>query len=299
MQKLTTEQYRKYVGLSKDFNFEKLEAHEEAAFRKNIFPYISEDIITELKDSENETENKIAELILKAGACYSVVKALPFIKVKISSFGLDKYQQEKMKSAEWWDIRDLGLSLVKTADEAFSDAITEISKNESLKSRCDFFTKFSFAPIPTPEEFNQIYTINKSMDVYLNLVPLMKRVWFAISDQFKDCAISEISANQDLFFLLKDALVYSSLGKALKLSQFTFITSGVVIQYDELPWQKSLVLTNEQKNDVACEFSSMASDAIGGILNYLKNNPADFPCYKPVTVENKRKIIEKKSGLYL
>ncbi|MGD1319529.1 DUF6712 family protein [Chryseobacterium sp. 2R14A] len=299
MQKLTAEQYKKYVGLSKDFAFEKLESHEETAFRKNIFPYISEEIIDELKSSADDTKKQIADLILKAGACYSVVKALPFIKVKITSFGLEKYQQEKMKNADWWDVRDIGLSLVKTADEALSDALTEIAKNPSLKSRCDFFTKYSFALIPTPEEFNSVYNINKSMDVYMNLVSLMKRIWFALADQLKDCAAAELSTDEDLLFLLKDAIVYSSLGKALKLSQFTFITSGVVIQYEELPWQKSLILSDSQKNNLAEEFRATASDAIGGILKHLKNDPEKFPCYKPVTLENVRKIIEKKSGLYL
>lgn len=299
MENLTDLQYRKYVGLHKDFAFEKLEAHQETAFRKNIFPYIAEEIITELEESLDENKKKIAELILKAGACYTVVKALPFIKVKISSFGLDKYQQEKMKSADWWDVRDLGLSLVKTADEALSDAITEIAKDDTLKSRCDFFSKFSFAPIPTPEEFNRIYTINKSMDVYLNLVPLMKRFWLSISSNIKDCAVADLLINEDLAFHLKDALVYSSLGKALKLSQFTFITSGVAVQYDELPWQKSVLLSAEQKTNLASEFSELATEAIGGIIQYLKDHPNDFPCYKPVVVENVRKIIEKKSGLYL
>ncbi|WP_265427877.1 DUF6712 family protein [Chryseobacterium sp. YIM B08800] len=299
MQKLTAEDYKKYIGLHKDFAFEKLEAHEETAFRKNIFPYISEDIIIELKGSEDEVKKQIADLILKAGACYSVVKALPFIKVKITSFGMEKYQQEKMKNADWWDVRDIGLSLVKTADEALSDALTEIAKDSALKSRCNFFTKHSFAPIPTPEEFNSVYTINKSMDVYLNLVPLMKRVWLALADQLKDCVVAELSTDEDLIFLLKDAIVYSSLGKALKLSQFTFITSGVVIQYEEMPWQKSLILSDVQKNNLAEEFRETASEAIGGIIKYLKNNPEKFPCYKHVTVENVPKIIEKKSGLYL
>lgn len=299
MQKLTSEQYKKYIGLHKDFAFEKLEAHEETAFRKNIFPYISEEIIDELKSSADETKKKIADLILKAGACYSVVKALPFIKVKITSFGLEKYQQEKMKNADWWDVRDIGLSLVKTADEALSDALSEIAKNPSLKSRCDFFIKHSFAPVPTPEEFNAVYTINKSMDVYLNLVPLMKRVWLALADQLKDCTMAELSTDEDLLFLLKDAIVYASLGKALKLSQFTFITSGVVIQYEELPWQKSLILSDAQKNNLFEEFRETASDAIGGILKHLKKNPEKFPCYKTATVENVRKIIEKKSGLYI
>jgi|GEM_PF-174722 len=300
MQNLTNEQYKKYVGLDKNFAFEKLLTHEETAFRKKIFPYISDEVITELMDSEDPEKKKLADLVLKAGACYSVVTALPFIKVKISSFGLDKYSQEKMKSAEWWDVRDIGLSLVKNGDEALSDALTEIAKDPLLKDRCNFFTEYSFAPIPTPEEFNKIYSINKSIDVYLNLVPLMRRVWqFSILEKIKSCSVDQMSANTELLFLLKDALVYSSLSKASKLSQFTFITSGVVIQYEELPWQKSLILSEAQKSNLENEFNSIASDSIGGILKYLKDHPDDFPCYQPLVVKNTRKIIDKKSGLYL
>jgi len=298
MQNLTDQQYREFVGLSKDFNFDRLKPHQETAFRRKIFPYISDEILTELQASPQKKST--ADLILKAGVCYTVVTALPFIKVKVSSFGLDKYADEKLKSADWWDVRDLGLSLVKIADEALSDAITLISKDATLTARVDFFKNISFAPIPTPEEFNNIYSINKSMDVYMNLVPLMRRTWQrSILEKIKSCTIDQLSANADLSFLLKDAVAYYSLAQALKLSQFTFITSGLVIQYDELPWQKSLILSEDQKSKLACEFGDIASDSLGSIIKHLKDHPDDFPCYQPETSIPVRKIIEKKSGLYL
>lgn len=300
MQNLTAEEYKEHVGLSKDFDFDKLKPHKETAFRRKIFPYISEDIYEELKNSNDENKKRIADLITKAGANYTVVVSIPILKIKFSSFGIDKYTQEKMKSAEWWDVRDFGLSLIKIADEALSDAITEISRDSVLKSRCSFFSKYSFDPIPTPEEFNDIYSINKSMDVYLNLVPLMRRVWqFSILSKIKSCTVIEISENQDLIFLLKDVLVYSSLANAIDLSQFTFITSGLVIQYDELPWQKSLILSDDQKSKLAEEFRDISSNSLGSIVQYLKDHPEEFPCYQPEIVEGIRKIIEKKSGLYM
>lgn len=298
MQNLTDQQYRDFVGLSKDFNFDRLKPHQETAFRRKIFPYISDEILTELLASPQK--KSIADLILKAGACYTVVTALPFIKVKISSFGLDKYADEKLKSADWWDVRDLGLSLIKIADEALSDAITLISKDPLLKARVDFFKNISFPPIPTPEEFNNIYSINKSMDVYMNLVPLMRRTWQrSILEKIKTCTIDQLAANADLSFLLKDAIAYYSLAQALKLSQFTFISSALVIQYDELPWQKSLILSEEQKSKLAREFGDIASDSLGSIIKHLKDHPEDFPCYQAETSNPVRKIIEKKSGLYL
>ncbi len=300
MQNLTAEEYREHVGLSKDFDFDKLKPHKETAFRRKIFPYISENIYEELKSSTDENKKRIADLITKAGANYTVVVSIPILKIKFSSFGIDKYTQEKMKSAEWWDVRDFGLALIKIADEALSDAITEIAKDPVLKCRCTFFSKYSFGPIPTPEEFNDIYSINKSIDVYLNLVPLMRRVWQrSILSKIKSCTIDQMSNNADIIFFLKDALAYSSLANAIDLAQFTFITSGLVIQYEELPWQKSFILSDDQKSKLAEEFRDISSNSLGNIIQYLKDHPEEFPCYQPEVVEGMRKIIEKKSGLYI
>ncbi|CAI9673176.1 DUF6712 family protein [Elizabethkingia anophelis] len=297
---LTIEDFKKYVGLPKTFGLDIIAPHQETAFRKKIFPYISSEMLLGLKESTDDSKKQIAELVYKAAACYSVIIAIPFIKVKINSFGIDQYDQEKMKTAPWWDVRDLGLSLVKIADEALSDALSAIGKNPDLKIDCEFFKTVSYPPIPTPEEFNKIYTINKSIDVYNLLVPLMKRVWqFGILEKIKICTVEDIEKNELLASLLKDALAYYALGYALKLSQFTFITSGVVIQYEELPWQKSLLLSSLDKIKLEEEFLKLANESLSSILKYLKEHPDDFPCYKPESIIPVREIIEKKSGIYL
>lgn len=297
---LTNDQLKEYAGLPKDFSLPILKPHIETAFRKRIYPYISAALLTRLLSSADESELDISFLLLKAAANYTVVNAIPFIKVKFNSSGIDQYEQEKMKSAPWWDVRDLGLASVKVADEAMSDALSAIGKIPELKSICNFYTEFSYDPIPTPEQFNKIYPINKSLDVYLLLVPLMKRVWISsILSKIKGCTLNELRNYPDLYDLLRDALAYSALAYALKLSQFTFISSGVVVQYDELPWQKSLVLSDDAKKNLQSEFSSIASDAIGNIIQYIKEHPDDFPCYQPESMHSNYKVIEKKSGLYL
>jgi len=300
MQKLTKEQYMEFVGVDKNFHEHTVSTHEESAFRKYIYPYISETVLDGLIASEEEAQQKISQLILKAAANYTFVKAFPSIKVKLSNYGVFKYEAEKTKAAEWYDYRDLFLSYVKTADESFSDALSEINKIDELKSQCAFFTEFSFEPIPTPEEFNRIYSINKSMEVYLNLVPLMRRAWqFGIQNQIKACSISDFSGNAELFALLKDAIAYSALGNALRFSQFTFLSSGIAIQYDEFPWQKTVILSEEAKTKLEEEFKKLSSESIGSLISYLKENSTDFPCYQPETAKAVREIIEKKSGLYL
>lgn len=297
---LTNEDFKKYVGLPKTFGLDVIRPHQETAFRKKIFPYISSEFLLELKNSADENQKYIADLIYKSAASYTVVVAIPFIKSKINSWGIETNESDKAKPADWWDIRDIALSLVKIADEALSDALTEINKFPELKSKCNFYQKFSFSPIPNPEEFNSIYSINKSMDVYNLMIPLMKRVWkFSISSKIKDCTLEQIENKEDLLFLLKDSLVYYALGYALKLSQFTFINSGVVIQYEELPWQKSVLVSETEKNNLESSFLKIANDSFGNILEYMKENPEEFPCYQPKVMTSNRKIIEKKSGVFL
>lgn len=297
---LTQEDFKKYVGLPKNFGLDVINPHQETAFRKKIFPYVSSEFLSELKSSDKEGEKSISILIYKAAACYAVVVAIPFIKSKIKSWGIVTNEGDKSKPADWWDIRDMALTLVKIADECLSDALTAISKDDILKSKCDFYKNFSYSPIPNPDEFNKVYSINKSMDVYNLMVPIMQRIWmFSISSKIKDCAVQELENKIELFSLLKDSLVYYSLGHALNLSQFTFISSGVAVQYEELPWQKSVIVPETEKNKLEKSFLKIANDSFGKILEFIKENPEDFPCYKPKDIQVGREIIEKKSGLYL
>lgn len=300
MHTLTIADFQKYVGLPANFDIKLLLPHQETAFRKKIHPYFSATVVEALSGSENEERKAIAELILKAAACYTVVVGLPFLKVKLSNAGIEQYDQDKVKNAPWWDIRDMGLSLVKIADEALSDALTAAGADPELRSEIDFFDKVSFLPIPTPGEFDAIYSINKSVDVYRLLVPIMQRVWrHNILAKIKGCTIEQLSEDENLSGLIREALAFYSLHYAMRLSQFTFITAGVVIQYDELPWQKSLLLDEKQKAALGDEFVQIAGDALSALLSYLKDHPDDFPCYEPEDRTFTRKIIEKKSGLYL
>ncbi|UKB81259.1 DUF6712 family protein [Chryseobacterium sp. MEBOG07] len=297
---LTQEDFKEYVGLPKNFGLDVINPHQETAFRKKIFPYISSDFLSELRNSSKESEEFISTLIYKAAACYSVVIAIPFIKSKIKSWGIVTSEGDKTKPADWWDIRDMALTLVKIADECLSDALTEISKDPDLKSKCDFYKHYSYGPIPNPEEFNKIYSINKSMDMYILMVPLMQRVWlFSISSKIKGCTLEEVEKEPVLSTLLKESLVYYSLGNALSLSQFTFISSGVVFQYEELPWQKSVLVSDQEKLRLKHSFLNIATDSFSKILEYIKENKEDFPCYQENSKKVGREIIERKSGLYM
>ena len=81
------------------------------------------------------------------------------------------------------------------------------------------------------------------------------------------------------------------------LPEFIFTQNAVAIQYDELPWQKSIVLDAHAKIISGQNFCQLGNESIKVITDYIKKNITDFPCYAPP--EPNRKMEARDSGIYL
>lgn len=285
---VTKEQLSEYLILPKTFDWELVD--QEIGFAE-IFDIIPKQIYNSI------TDEKIKKLLTKAGVYYSFILSIPKLKVHIQNFGIQQFDNDKLKIAPWWDVRDLGLSMLKVADKCFSDTITLISKDEALKAQIPFFSQVS-EHISTPEEFEKIYSINYSPKVFLKLQKFMKKAMILLVEEKlkKDCIII-IKNNNNLYPFLKDALVFYSLYYASLLPEFIFTQNAVVLQYDELPWQKSIVLDAHAKIISGQNFCQLGNESIKVITDYIKKNITDFPCYAP-PVPN-RKMEARDSGIYL
>lgn len=285
---ITKEQLPGYLILPKTFDWELVD--QEIGFAE-ILEIIPKEIYSTI------SEEKIKNLLTKAGVYYSFILSIPKLKVHIQNFGIQQFDNDKLKIAPWWDVRDLGLSMLKVADKCFSDAITLISKNENIKSQIPFFSQVS-EHISTPEEFEKIYSINYSPKVFLKLQKFIKKAMILLVEEKvkKDC-ISIIKGNNDLYPFLKDALVFYSLHYASLLPEFIFTQNAVVLQYDELPWQKSIVLDAHAKIISGQNFLKLGDESLKVISDYIKKNITDFPCYAPPTPN--RKMEARDSGIYL
>ena len=285
---VTKEQLSEYLILPKNFDWELVD--QEIGFAE-IFDIIPKQIYNSI------TDEKIKKLLTKAGVYYSFILSIPKLKVHIQNFGIQQFDNDKLKVAPWWDVRDLGLSMLKVADKCFSDAITLISKNEALKVEIPFFSEVS-EHIYTPEEFEKIYSINYSPKVFLKLQKFIKKAMILLVEEKlkKDCIII-IKSNNDLYQFLKDALAFYSLYYASLLPEFIFTQNSVVLQYDELPWQKSIVLDAHAKIISGQNFCQLGNESIKVITDYIKKNITDFPCYAPP--EPNRKMEARDSGIYL
>ena len=293
-QYITQEQVGNYLTLPQNFDWDLID--QETGFAK-VFEIFPEEIYDLLKEDEDPIKKEIFKLLTKAGVYYSFILSIPKIKVHLSNYGIQEFTQDKVKSAPWWDIRDLGLSMLKIADKCLSSAITKTAKIESLKSEIPFFTQVS-EYISTPEEFEKIYSINSSPEVFLMLQKFIKKAMLLmVSEKLKKDCIDVVKTNEDLLPFLKDALVFYSLHYAALLPGFVFTQNAVVIQYEELPWQKSLVLDSKAKISTGENFLQLANESMKIITDYIKNNLADFPCYQSPISD--RILQSRESGIYL
>lgn len=284
-----------YLKLPKTFDWSWVD--QELGFDK-VFSFVPEDIYELISASTDDDQKEIFRLLTKAAVHYAFVLDIPRIKVQISNYGVDQPNQDKTKPAPWWDVRDLGLKYLKTADQSLSKALSLISKNSTLADQIPFFEN-SNPFISTPAQFEAIYSINNSPEVYLMLLPLLKRAMqIFLQAKIKPCLVSDLEANPEIKELLSSALAFYALYYAADLPSFTFLNNAVVIQYEELPWQKSMILSENYRARAGQTFLKLAEENVSQIISFIKASPTDFPCY--TSTDFVRPIATaRKSGLYL
>jgi hypothetical protein len=273
---------RNYLKLPSTFDFDLVD--QDLGFSK-IFEFFPKDVYLDLNNGINPIAENIFKMLTKAAVHYAFVFSLPRIKVQITSYGVQEFTQEKMKSSSWWDVRDLGISLVKIADKLVSDSISEAFLMDEIKSEIPIF-KNTTGMINTPSELQNIYSINYSPDVFLMMQNLIHQ---ALETKVKlllnnDC-IEKVKENAALFPYLKKSVVYYALSYASGFPAFIFLQNAVAIQYDELPWQKSIILSGSEKLQLGINFRKMADESMKIITDFIKKNPSEFPCYSDPATE--------------
>ncbi|WP_372472653.1 hypothetical protein AB4865_07470 [Capnocytophaga sp. ARDL2] len=261
-------------------------------FQSKIFPLVSQNIFDELKTEKLSIYQNLA----KAGVLYAFVLDIPKIKVHISNYGINQFEQNKTAKAPWWDVRDLGLSWLKKADFFLATALKQLGTEANYKTTVDFFNK-SF-PLISFEEFDTYYGLNNSIDSYFTLVQLMNSIWEDFQRNFAPCSVDDFLADETLKQYIRGYIINRALSDAADYGSLVFLTTGIAYQYEELPWQKSVVLSVRALNSIRAKYRNEADYFLKRIFVYLQNNQVLFPCYAQ-RENNGAKIIKKKGGLFL
>ena len=274
------QEIKQYTNVSNRLDFDLLKPYIEEALRVKVYPYIPKSVANTLNGSE-------LELLKKAVANYAVAYAIPFLKVNLSNTGGNYYTDDKMEKSPWYDLRDLGLSSIAIADRALNNCI-ELLITEGKLQR-------SNGIISTVNEFEKYYSLNSSWEVFTKLQPIMQWVWESmLAPQLSTCTPNDLRNYPTIWEKLQRTTVFFTIAEAAQVHSFSFTTTAIIQQWEELPWQKSKILNAAEVYAVAQRLQQLARHELAQLKQLLEKEA--IACYVP---SNATRQVEKlKSGLY-
>lgn len=284
---------KKYINVSGNLDIALLEPYQEEALRK-IYGYVPKSLLDKLETERTD----IYELLRKSVANYTVVFSLPFLKIHLSNTGGNNFQDGKMKTSEWWDLRDFGISAKEMGDRALGDAFS-LLYDSVYKTEITAFADEDLI-FKTPKDFECVYPIGGSWEVFMKLRPVIRHVWRAyLQERLKECTVAELAANAKTAPLLKEMAGCYAVADAVGDASLLFTQTGMVIGWEQLPWQKSRMLGDTQIGNLRDKYTRKANLLFDMLVQILKDNPDDFPCFRLYSPMPIRTPQTRKSGLYL
>ena len=274
------QEIKQYTNVSNRLDFELLKTYIEEALRVKVYPYVSKAIVS-------AAVGDTLELLKKSVANYAVAYAIPFLKVNISNTGGNYYTDDKMEKSPWWDLRDLGLSSIAMGDRALNNCI-ELLITEGKLQR-------SNGIISTVNDFEKYYSLNSSWEVFTKLQPIIQWVWESmLAPQLSTCTPNDLRNYPTIWEKLQRTTVFFTIAEAAQVHSFSFTTTAIIQQWEELPWQKSKILNAAEVYAVAQRLQQLARHELAQLKQLLEKEA--IACYVP---SNAARQVEKlKSGLY-
>ena len=286
MEKITEQKARELVSFPKNFDFELID--QQYGFERKIFSVVDKNVFEELKSSSPVAYH----YLVIAGLHYSFVLSLPRIKVHLSNYGINQYEQGTTKNASWWDVRDLALSWLRKADFYLEKALNILEGKQNIS-----FFKRSFSLLPFSA--SEYYFGEISPEVYLRLSDLMRGALDELLSKMKPCEADVLLGDDELRGMIMKYCIEKAIADAAAEQGFLFTSTGIVVQYEELPWQKSVVLTDEEKRIFQERHIRGSERYLTQIWDYLSIYRDKFPCWSGEDSQPKVPIIAKKGGLFL
>ena len=271
---------KQYTNVSNRLDFDLLKTYIEEALRVKVYPYVPKTIV-------NAASGDTLYLLKKSVANYAVAYAIPFLKVNLSNTGGNYYTDDKVEKSPWYDLRDLGLSAIAIGDRALNNCI-ELLITEGKLQR-------SNGIISTVNEFEKYYSLNSSWEVFTKLQPMMQWVWESmLSPQLSTCTPNDLRNYPTIWEKLQRTTVFFTIAEAAQVHSFSFTTTAIIQQWEELPWQKSKILNAAEVYAVAQRLQQLARHELAQLKQLLEKKAV--ACYVP---SNAARQVEKlKSGLY-
>lgn len=278
------QELKQYTNVSNRLDLDLLKPYIEEALRVKVYPYIPKAVVTSLTSSSEVEE---LELLKKAVANYAVAYAIPFLKVNLSNTGGNYYNDDKTEKSPWWDLRDLGLSSIAIADRALNDCITQLIEQGKLQRTSGI--------IGSVNEFEKFFSLNNSWEVFTKLQPVIQWVWESlIAPQLCSCTPDDLRQYPIIWEKLQRTTVFFTIAEAAQMQSFSFTTTAIIQQWEQLPWQKSKLLESHEIHERALRLQQLARHELAQLKRILEKEA--IACYIPSPAA--QQVILMKSGLY-
>ena len=123
----------------------------------------------------------------------------------------------------------------------------------------------------------------------------MQWVWESmLSPQLSTCTPNDLHNYPTIWEKLQRTTVFFTIAEAAQVHSFSFTTTAIIQQWEELPWQKSKILNAAEVYAVAQRLQQLARHELAQLKQLLEKEAV--ACYVP---SNAARQVEKlKSGLY-
>lgn len=274
-------------------DWEYLAPYEEVALRRKIYPFIPPAVVEKIK--QENTEN--LALLKKSVAHFTLPLAVPMLKVTLTNAGVSQLKDQELLRSHWWDVRDMALHSIQIAEDALSDLVDRLL-GSPLAQEMEFPSVFKHLLFRSATDFFSRVQLRGGYEVFTKLIPSMEYAMNAIIRRsFAPCVFENLALHPELSQFLKNALAFFTLADAFGGNLFVFTSSGIFIQWEQLPWQKSALLSPTQLSMMQQSFNQKGKMMLRLAQQYIEANIHQFPCMVGFN-RVERQIYQRKSGLY-
>lgn len=305
-----TDDFRKYVGVNADMDFQTLSPILVQVDKAVLKPYLGEELVTELQEhfdteetfealDQEDVKTKLIDILREASSHLALAKWIPLGQVMIDGSGIGISTSTNRKTAFQWQIKNAEQHCLTTGNNAIDEALRFIINNiedfDSYSSTDMYRDRISMF-VPSAKEFTKYFSaLNNSMLNYMKLLSIMRKVEdfeiksVLLDDLFAELKLelieNEIGVDSEKFKLIekiKPAVVNLTIAKAINELSAKLTSDGFIV-FDNTGASETIEKSRPGNID---ELSRMANACkidglsyLGSLKTYLEKNKSHFSTY--------------------
>ncbi len=279
-----------YVSVAANFSEENLFPFLDRVQRNEMNKWIGVDQMNVFIDNDSLSDIQQEAIVLAEEAMVNIAlgKYVPHATVLFGDDGITISEGEHVKTAEWWQIRDLRNELYDTGYSAIDRLLLFMEENK------DEFPNWVSSKVYTIQkelivshtsEFNEWCDINNSRRVFLSFAPHLRKTRIRFIDQWlnnetvETIQASENAISQKAKTYLHAAMVSHASAMGLLSGGFIFGDTSIYMKHPDMPWDKSKGLDKENKVAMKQEKELEGDEFLKLLKKHVEDHPDTFHEY--------------------